>query len=378
MRIFFGVFAGLLLITGCGEKSESDNAEKSANRKAKKTATKKAAKAEEDVKESFSSYDGTPKNKTEATPVVENKPPRAKEAVPLANVETASIAGETLAVVNGTAIDQGDFERAASRKIASDGKALNLEEKKEVIDRMVKDELLFQKAYEQKLYLDPKVKKVMLNALLREKVFSQVKNSDFSEQDLRTYFTAHKDEFTVPEKIQFSRILVKIKKDRDDISAKAEAERIYSQLKKNPDAFGETAEKFSDGPYRRRGGDVGFVSSKGKPGLPTEVVTAAFEMNKGQLSAPIKTKDGYNIIKIKERRAEMERTFEQMKGTVMRKLKNEKVAELYDSYTASLLSAATVEVDEEKLNNVAIKQSSRPTMGLPQQQGGMQVTPKGK
>ncbi len=46
MRIFFGVFAGLLLITGCGEKSESDNAEKTANRKANKTATKKAPKAE--------------------------------------------------------------------------------------------------------------------------------------------------------------------------------------------------------------------------------------------------------------------------------------------------------------------------------------------
>ena len=165
----------------------------------------------------------------------------------------------------------------------------------------------------------------MLNALLREQVFSQVSNTDFSETDLRKYFDDHKDEFTVPEKIQFSRILLKKKKDRDDTAAKAEAERIYGELKKNPDSFGDMAEKYSDGPYRRRGGDVGFVSKKGKPGLPSVVVEKAFEMKKRQISKPIKTKDGYNIIMIKEHRAAMERTFEQMKGTVMRKLKNEKI-----------------------------------------------------
>ena len=365
MRIFFGLFAGLLLVTGCGEKTETEKTDKSAA----SNSTGKKAESTKAVAQKTSS--NSPKSTKE----------QPAKSAPLENVPTAAIAGDTLAVVNGTAIAQEDFERAASRKVASDGKALNLEEKKEVIDRMVKDELLFQKAYEQKLYLDPKVKKVMLNALLREKVFSQVKNSDFSEQDLRTYFTQHKEEFTVPEKIQFSRILIKIKKDRDALAAKAEAERIYNELKKNTDAFGETAEKFSDGPYRRRGGDVGFVSKKGKPGLPTEVVTAAFEMRKGQLSKPIETKDGFNIIRIKERRAEMERTFEQMKGTVMRKLKNEKIASLYDSYTASLLTAATVEVDEAKLESVSVKQSSRPSMGLPQQpnrQGGLQVAPKGK
>ena len=79
-----------------------------------------------------------------------------------------------------------------------------------------------------------------------------------------------------------------------------------------------------------------------------------------------------------EHRAAMERTFEQMKGTVMRKLKNEKISLMYDSYTGSLLTKASVEVDEDKLKEISIKPASRPTMGLPKQPGGMKALPPGK
>ena len=58
----------------------------------------------------------------------------------------------------------------------------------------------------------------------------------------------------------------------------------------------------SDDPYRRRGGDVGFISRKGKPGIEAEVVKKAFSMKIGQLSAPFKTEQGYTIILIREKR----------------------------------------------------------------------------
>ena len=67
-----------------------------------------------------------------------------------------------------------------------------------------------------------------------------------------------------------------------------------------------------------------------------------------------------------------------MKGTVMRKLKNEKISAMYDSYTGNLLTKASVEVDEGKLNDIKIKPAGRPTMGLPQQPGGMKAHPPGK
>ena len=174
----------------------------------------------------------------------------------------------------------------------------------------------------------------------------------------------------MPEKVQFSRILVKVKADRTDAQAKGIADRVRGSLKANPSSFKEVAEKTSEGPYRRRGGDVGFVSEKGKPGLDEELIKKAFSMKKGQLSAVFQTKEGYNILLLKERRAAQVRSFKTAQGTVMRKMKNTKISEQYEQYTGALRSKASVKVDEEKLQAIEIKSSPRPSLGMPGMQGG--------
>ena len=164
----------------------------------------------------------------------------------------------------------------------------------------------------------------MINALLREEVYSQVRNSDFSDAELQGYFDEHSSDFTIPEKVQFSRILIKVTTDRPDADAKAEAERIYTELKKNPAKFRETATKISEGPYRRRGGDVGFVPRDGKPKLDEVIVEKAFTMKKGQLSQPFLTKDGYNIIYIKENRESYSENISTNEGFRSEKIKERK------------------------------------------------------
>lgn len=303
--------------------------------------------------------DNNPKESTKSTQASSSS---SKDAEPPAASEDI---GEVIATVNGVSIGAKDFERLASRKIPADGKSLSESERMEIIDQLVDEELLYQMAHERKLYRDPKVKKVMMNALLREEVYASVKGTDIAEEDMRGYYEEHKEEFTIPEKVQFSRILIKIKADRDEAAAQAEAQRIYSQLKGNTDAFRTIAEKQSEGPYARRGGDVGFVSLKGKPGLDSSVVNKAFELSKGKLSEPFVTKEGVNIIWIKERREEQVRSFKTAQGTVMRKMKNDKISEKYKSYTSSLRTGATVNIQKEKVNAIEVKTSVRPQLRGP-------------
>jgi parvulin-like peptidyl-prolyl isomerase len=207
----------------------------------------------------------------------------------------------------------------------------------------------------------------MINALLREEVYSQVRNSDFSDVELQIYFDEYSSEFTIPEKVQFSRILIKVTTDRPDADAKSESERIYNELKKNPSKFREVATKVSEGPYRRRGGDVGFVPRDGKPGLDEIIVEKAFTMKKGQIAEPFLTKDGYNIIYIKENREAIPRTFQQMKGSVLRKLKNEKLETKKNGYVGNLNSSANIERKEDKIESIEVKPSARPSLSAPKQ-----------
>ena len=187
-----------------------------------------------------------------------------------ADETTASSAdiGEVLATVGDMPVGSVEFELAASRVSPEDGKTLSLEERKDILDRLVNDKVLYLEALRRGLDRDPKVQKVMVNTLLRDEVYANVRNSDFSDEELRAYYESNKDDFVVPEKVQVKRILIRVTDDRPADEARTIAEGIRAEIAADPKAlFKDAATKHSEDPYRRRGGDVGFVSAEGKPGL---------------------------------------------------------------------------------------------------------------
>jgi parvulin-like peptidyl-prolyl isomerase len=272
--------------------------------------------------------------------------------------------GEVLATVDEISVGSTEFEEMAARKQPAEGDALSLEEKTEVLDRLIDEKLLYKAALAKGLDQDPKVQKVMVNTLLREEVYSSVRNSDFNDEELQGYYEAHKDDFVVPEKVQIKRILIKVDDDTTDADAKAKAGELRGQLSRDTDRFKELAAKNSEDPFRRRGGDVGFVAKTGKPGLDDAVVAKAFEMNVGQLSEAFKTDEGYNVILVANKRERVERTFQQMKGSVLRKVKNERLKDLYESYVAKQREGAKITINSEKLALVEVKAARRIGPGL--------------
>ncbi len=183
--------------------------------------------------------------------------------------------GRVVAIANGLPITEAEFNAAASRKTPADGTQLSFAEKAEVLDSLVTERLLYLEALRLGFDKDPKVQQVMVNALLRESVYSTVRNSDFTEADLRVYFDAHREEFVVAEKVQIKRILVKVGALRSEEKARVEVTRLREKLRRKPESFKEVAAMHSEDAYRRRGGDLGFVAREGKPGLPSEVVEMA-------------------------------------------------------------------------------------------------------
>ncbi|MFA5573389.1 MAG: peptidylprolyl isomerase [Candidatus Bathyarchaeia archaeon] len=73
----------------------------------------------------------------------------------------------------------------------------------------------------------------------------------------------------------------------------SEASTIKSRLDKG-EKFGEIAKKVSLCPSSKKGGDLG-IFTRGK--MVKEFEKVAFELQKGQVSEPVKTQFGYHIIK---------------------------------------------------------------------------------
>ena len=285
-----------------------------------------------------------------------------------ATASPSADAGETLATVNGLTVGSTEFEAAAARKVPKSGETLSGEEKKEVLDRLVDEKLLYLAALDKGLDRDPKVQKVMINTLLREAVYSNVRNSDFTDEDLQKYFDDNKDDFVVPAKVQIKRILIKVKDDRPAKKAKALAQELRKKLNKDASQFKDLASKHSEDPYRRRGGDVGFVPQSGKPGLDQKIVDMAFSLKagdpakqiEGEVSKVFKTEDGFNIVVAANKREKVERTFQQMKGSVLRKVKNEKLKSMYESYVGGLRGGAKIDLETAKLDGIEVKAARKP------------------
>jgi hypothetical protein len=264
--------------------------------------------------------------------------------------------GRIVARIGEGVISEDDFAAAAARTAPS-GPELTADERKEILDKLVTEEILFQEAAAKGLYRDPKVRKIMVNLLLREEVYDDVKSANISPEELQSYYEAHKDEFTVPEKIQIKRIFIRFGGDsgRREDEAMTLAKDLGARIKKDPTVFKDLAEQYSDDPYKRRGGDLGYVAKDGKPGVPPEVIEKAFTMPLNQVSEPFVAGEGVNLLLVPAKREAVERTFEQMKGSVLRRLKNDRFAQLTDEYIAKARSGYTVTVDDAVLQSVKVE-----------------------
>ena len=105
------------------------------------------------------------------------------------------------------------------------------------------------------------------------------------DEEIKDYYVNHQDNFKTPEKVRASHILV----DSED-----EANNILDQLN-NGMSFEEAARKYSNCPSKENGGDLGEFT-RGQ--MVQEFEDAAFSMNQGQISEPVKTQFGYHIIKL--------------------------------------------------------------------------------
>jgi parvulin-like peptidyl-prolyl isomerase len=241
--------------------------------------------------------------------------------------------------------------------------------KKEVLDRLIADKVLYQEALRQGLDKDPKIQRMMINTLLRKDVYGSVKNTDISDEELQKYFDEHKDEFIVPEKVQVKRILIKVDATTPDDQAKKKAETLLAEVRKTPDSFKDVAIRESQDAFARRGGDIGFISKEGKPGLDQKVVDEAFKLEPNSISDVFKTDEGYNIVQVVNKRERVERSFDQMKGAVLRKLKTEKSKAIQDKYIEDLKKNAKIAIDDAKLTSHQPKRAMPAMPGMPGMMG---------
>jgi peptidyl-prolyl cis-trans isomerase D len=158
------------------------------------------------------------------------------------------------------------------------------------------------------------------------------------EDEARKYYEENAARYTRAEERRASHILVKADKDLaagERQKAKAKAEALLADLRKNPASFADVAKKNSDDPgSAERGGDLDFFS-RGAMVKPFE--DAVYAMKPGEISNIVETDFGYHIIKLTAVRGGDKKSFDavraEIEGEVKRQLAQKRYAEAAEQFT---------------------------------------------
>lgn len=143
------------------------------------------------------------------------------------------------------------------------------------------------------------------------------KRIEITEEEMKTYFEENKDQFAQAEQVQASHILVE---------DEATANEVAKKLAAGGD-FAELAKEYSiDEGSSKEGGEVGYF---GKGAMVPEFEEAAFSMEKGEISDPVKSEYGFHIIKVTDKKEAKEANYEESKEEIKSALMESKVQEEY-------------------------------------------------
>lgn len=145
-----------------------------------------------------------------------------------------------------------------------------------------------------------------------------------SDDDLRKYYAENEKRYTAPEERRASHILIKADKGApadERAKAKAKAEALLAEVKKNPGAFAELAKKNSDDPGSgERGGDLDFF---GRGAMVKPFEDAAFALKPDEISGIVESDFGYHIIKLAAVRGGDKKPFESVKAEIENEVKTQ-------------------------------------------------------
>jgi peptidyl-prolyl cis-trans isomerase SurA len=237
--------------------------------------------------------------------------------------------------------------------LLSKGKELGINGETEVVKRL--DEMRkqyhmdtmedLQKAAESQGVSFEDLKAQIRENVIRSEVISQEVGHkiDISPSEMQAYYNAHLQEFQRPEQVKLSEILVATP-NPDDAAQVAEAQKkadaVEARLKTGAD-FATVAKADSGGPTAQEGGRLGDYK---KGDLPKVMEDATFNLQPGQFTAPIRTKQGWLILEVTEHNKGGVMPLADVGGDIQEKIGMEKMEPAMRSYLAKLRDEAAIQV----------------------------------
>jgi parvulin-like peptidyl-prolyl isomerase len=205
--------------------------------------------------------------------------------------------------------------------------------------RFAGDRKEYEKALADQGFTEEDLRETLATTVLSTKVFEAVtKDAEVTEEEIVAYYAQNQSQYSTPASRDVRHILIAEKKPNGEVDyakSKTEADRIHAQLEGGADFAALVRQHSADEASKAEGGKL--TISKGQT-VP-EFDATSFELDRGELSEPVRTQFGYHVIEALSpvRKAEttpLAKARSAIRATLLQERKSEVVQEWLDDLRA--------------------------------------------
>jgi peptidyl-prolyl cis-trans isomerase SurA len=297
----------------------------------------------------------------------------------------ARVVEKIAAVVGGEIILQSEVEERAAPLMADIAAINNPSQRaaraaalrRQVLDRMVDEQLLMQEANELKVSVsseevdksidqikkdygltdeqlrDELRKQGMSMAAYRQNTKREIlkyriiniavgSKVSVSDADVQSYYERHMQEENI--QVRASHIFLSIPENADAAAAQEREKQAKSLLQRAQagEDFGKLAREYSeDAATRAEGGDLGWF---GKDILPKPIEELVFAMKEGEVRGPVRADRGFHVIKLAGRRAQAPKPLAEVRDQIRGQLRQREMERQTKTYLTELRRKTLVDI----------------------------------
>jgi parvulin-like peptidyl-prolyl isomerase len=200
------------------------------------------------------------------------------------------------------------------------------------------DDVLSKRGIDEKRWREAQRRRALIRKLIEKEVVEKIPVTD---EEVAKYYRKHISEFRDNTRFHARQILV----DKKEI-----ADRIHARLMKGED-FATLAKEFSVSPDSAKGGDLGFFDAKAYPEVFAEICQ---QLSPGEISKVKATPYGYQIFQLIAKRPPRQRTLDEAREGIERKLREQRIEEAFVPWLEDLMNRSKVSVNEDALKEVKL------------------------
>lgn len=186
-----------------------------------------------------------------------------------------------------------------------------------------------------------------IRAYLRQQAWvkDQIKDAPkATDADAEEFYAKNPDQFKKPEQVRASHILLSVAADASEevIQEKQKAAAEIANRVKGGEAFDKLATELSEDPSaKQNAGDLNFFT---REQMVPEFSSAAFGMQKGEISGPVKSQFGFHVIQVTDRKDAETMTLESVKPQLLTFLNQKMQSTQVEKLIKEVREKAAVEI----------------------------------